>query len=955
MAYSYVRYTGNGSTTNYTFSFPYINSSHIKVRLNGVLTTGFTLLNSSTIQFTSAPANGVVIEIRRETPKDTSIVNFTDGSVLLERDLDLLATYDLYLAQETKDGLDSTISLNSEGNFDAQGKFIINLAGFNDIDLYYLGPKSAPPTTDNQGAALQEGAYYWDSGSNQMFTWDGAFWKPTFVTGNTVRSLVVATAGQSLVTTPTYVVSNNSLQVYLNGVKQVVDADYTETSQSSITFASGLTVGDEVELIAFQAYPVGTTSAQNVSFQQPGTGAATRNVDLKLKEVISVKDFGATGDGVTDDTAAIQAALNYLPTVGFTGYQGATLYFPPGKYIISSMLKPVMADGIANIRLLGSGVTNTMIEWNGATDLTTGMFGLATADIGTLTNSEIANIRFKGKGKVGYIILFEATNTATGAVRRENENNIFRHCWFEGAKRSLVMFGKYSIDTLTALNADGNDINVNCNSFENCVFLNFENYAAKLVGFNVYNILFRNCFFWSGNNTDVNSANAKNYIFSVASGMTVVQAGSFMPLTNTGANNATDKVACLRGALADFHVYGAQTEESRVLYHNSEGDLTRPQGISGLYVNDSRAFTIGAWGIYNESASPVQVEGSSFGRLSGATDYYRHIFSEGAVTWNNSYTAKNLPTKMVLGTYASRSNFNGLPLDGSLAINPRWSLDGWNVDAATFRSATTTDYYLEGFFKGFGTAAEGTLTQQTSAAYNKTVPRLNCTVVGTSVGLRFGTRDKLDVTNYRGRTVWVLVAGQHNGSMSTSTDVSLGMFTDSSGGSGQDTIYSDGNYFVAWYKQVISSTATYIQPELRVKKVGYVELLNFMVIPDQPGLESYLYALAQYTRGASNKQLMMFEQRSLSEVNTSASQTYTDTLADFENSMYLVSANFNNAGSETAIVFAHRYGANAYASKVTSFNSGAGATITVSTSGAVVSIAVNGTSSAYVKKLKITQ
>ena len=128
MAYSYVRYTGNGSTTNYVFPFSYINASHIKVRLNGVLNTNFSFLNASTIQFTTAPASGVVIEIRRETPKDSPIVNFTDGSILLERDLDLLATFDTYVAQETEDDLEDAMRKNSVGVWDATNSRIGNVA-----------------------------------------------------------------------------------------------------------------------------------------------------------------------------------------------------------------------------------------------------------------------------------------------------------------------------------------------------------------------------------------------------------------------------------------------------------------------------------------------------------------------------------------------------------------------------------------------------------------------------------------------------------------------------------------------------------------------------------------------------------------------------------------------------------------------------------------------------------
>lgn len=128
MAFSYVRYTGNGTTTNYTFPFSYINASHIKARVNGELTTAFTFLTANSIQFAVAPAGDAIIEIRRETPKDTPIVDFTDGSVLLERDLDLLATYNLYVAQEAQDAVDASITQNSLGVWDAQDIRISNVA-----------------------------------------------------------------------------------------------------------------------------------------------------------------------------------------------------------------------------------------------------------------------------------------------------------------------------------------------------------------------------------------------------------------------------------------------------------------------------------------------------------------------------------------------------------------------------------------------------------------------------------------------------------------------------------------------------------------------------------------------------------------------------------------------------------------------------------------------------------
>ena len=65
-------------------------------------------------------------------------------------------------------------------------------------------------------------------------------------------------------------------------------------------------------------------------FTQSGTGAIQRTVENKLKDTVSVKDFGAVGDGVVNDTAAIQAAL--AATGNFI------LRFPPGTYKINSTI-----------------------------------------------------------------------------------------------------------------------------------------------------------------------------------------------------------------------------------------------------------------------------------------------------------------------------------------------------------------------------------------------------------------------------------------------------------------------------------------------------------------------------------------------------------------------------------------------------------------------------------------
>jgi hypothetical protein len=78
-------------------------------------------------------------------------------------------------------------------------------------------------------------------------------------------------------------------------------------------------------------------TAGKLSFTQTGTSAVARTVDGKLKDTVSAKDFGATGDGTTDDTAAIQAAINAVNAKG-----GGVLFFPVGTYKVTAtiLLKP---------------------------------------------------------------------------------------------------------------------------------------------------------------------------------------------------------------------------------------------------------------------------------------------------------------------------------------------------------------------------------------------------------------------------------------------------------------------------------------------------------------------------------------------------------------------------------------------------------------------------------------
>jgi len=103
-------YNGDGSTTAFTFSAPYINSSDIKAEIGGVATTAFTV-SGSTVTFSTAPAAGTNnVRIFRETNNTTIDANFQSGSALRAVDFNDNFTQLLFVSQESKDTADTADS-----------------------------------------------------------------------------------------------------------------------------------------------------------------------------------------------------------------------------------------------------------------------------------------------------------------------------------------------------------------------------------------------------------------------------------------------------------------------------------------------------------------------------------------------------------------------------------------------------------------------------------------------------------------------------------------------------------------------------------------------------------------------------------------------------------------------------------------------------------------------------
>lgn len=99
-----------------------------------------------------------------------------------------------------------------------------------------------------------------------------------------------------------------------------------------------------------------STANPSLNYLASGTGAVSRSYASKSGDVISVKDYGATGNGSTNDTTAVTSAITAACGSGAGNTPGGSVYFPPGNYLLS----PITITQ-SNCYLIGAGAQATII------------------------------------------------------------------------------------------------------------------------------------------------------------------------------------------------------------------------------------------------------------------------------------------------------------------------------------------------------------------------------------------------------------------------------------------------------------------------------------------------------------------------------------------------------------------------------------------------------------------
>jgi hypothetical protein len=266
-----------------------------------------------------------------------------------------------------------------------------------------------------------------------------------FVNFTSQQEIQTATANQTVftLTTMQYQPGTNSLSVFVDGVNQYgpgAQFAYVETNGTTVTFANGLHVGALVKFttsslnssaagdasqVSFTGFKgqtgtvsdlAGNDGSDWIGYEPAGSGAVAMSVQDKLRETVSVKDFGAVGDGVADDTAAIQNAINAAVGKVLLGVNGET-------YKIFDMLE-FPSDGNIDINFNGATLLdNVQGTWPARGNAPRALFFINETENISITNFnyDCANTRYTDPLNATEILAVGIT--AAGASAFIDSNN----------------------------------------------------------------------------------------------------------------------------------------------------------------------------------------------------------------------------------------------------------------------------------------------------------------------------------------------------------------------------------------------------------------------------------------------------------------------------------------------------------------------------------------------------
>jgi hypothetical protein len=516
--------------------------------------------------------------------------------------------------------------------------------------------------------------------------------------------------------------------------------------------------------IKISQLPAATNPVSDGALVPVVDGGVTKKATVaQIGPTVSVKAYGATGDGTTNDTAAIQAAIDYVYGAG-----GGTVYFPPGTYRVTSIVRNW--TNFITVNLKGSGKRSTVLKKFGSTatpilDLSgistmlepyseisdlaidgnsvASVNGLKVTDFGrwVLRNVYITNCNY-GLHCLGGLVfdVYDCTFQANlyGYYCEKSANNVYSNLvtFYGGQFSGNTTWGLY-ITQAGGVHVVGTDISFNGTSGNtNTGGIYYDVTMDDEVGYAVASI--KNAWFEGNFGNGIKTGAVGGLHLSI---MDTTLAGNFNPIT-VGAIAMSEISNCFAGSVTDTIVIGAArsivkncifydlTDNSTYYHHwnvvgNAYNDINESNTRSDLilgserYVQGSAADLTGVPATYSQSGTTVTVTLNSHGIPSG-NSIYLDFTSGGASTTTPSsdgiYTVSNVTT-----------NTFDVTLVASLTTSGNVTVGGNPIDLVNFLFGSGEQQFWCANVKNFslGTASVG--------FYGKT-PQTKQTVTGSRGG-----------------------------------------------------------------------------------------------------------------------------------------------------------------------------------------------------------------------------
>ena len=437
MAYSFVNYTGNGSTTSYSVPFTFIERDNVAVTVDGVSTT-FSWVSDGQISISPAPAADTTIRIYRTTERNQRLVDFSDGATLNAENLDTADLQNFYLAQETLDYSDVGVLTDLVNDATASASAASSSEDAAAASATTAASSASSASTSAATATTQAGIATTQATAAASSATAAAASSATASTQAT-NATTSATSAASSASTATTQATNASTSASAASASATAAAGSASAASTSATNAATSASGASGSATsAASSASTATTQATDAAASATAAAASAASIaaitttkgDLIVRDassqtrlgvgsngqilvadsaeavgvkwataststVFNVKDYGALGDNTTNDYTAIAAAITALTANG-----GGVLYFPYGRYKIGTALS----------------ITNVPIVIRGDGRDITWLIQTAAAANGVVFTSTLSGNKTNGHGSPRCSLKLSGLTIAAGAA-----------------------------------------------------------------------------------------------------------------------------------------------------------------------------------------------------------------------------------------------------------------------------------------------------------------------------------------------------------------------------------------------------------------------------------------------------------------------------------------------------------------------------------------------------------